>query len=514
MLNTGVNVEYKANCFTLNYITGFQHLQDRMFLDQDFIADDIYTLEQKQNLNIISQELTMKSHSGAFWEWLNGISASKQWLKTTGPVTFKEDGVKFLQNNINSYMPDLSAKGITSMGVTINDPQLLMSGRFQTPITNLAIFHQSTLNFTKAFSATIGVRLDHEHNSITYNSTGAINYDFNMTSGRMPLSLRNLSATPSFVGKTSHNYLEVLPKVALKWQASPNVMLYTSAAKGHRSGGYNVQMFSDLLQESMRNQMMQGIKDETNRTLDRYAQMGMPANVINSIKAGLDQMPIGQTPDVNKTVTFKPEFSWNYEVGTKIKLLGGSLNIDFATFFTTIRDQQIARFANSGLGRMMVNVGRSRSYGVEANMRYTPTRDLTIWGTYGYTHATFTKHDAGNGTNYRGNFVPFIPRHTICAGADYTFWKPQHSWLKSLTLGADIKANGRIYWTESNSASQSLYTTMGTHLLADLGKCEINLWGKNLTNKHYSSFYFESMNRKFIQKGKPIQVGIDISLKF
>ena len=514
MLNTGVNVEYKANCFTLNYITGFQHLQDRMFLDQDFIADDIYTLEQKQNLNIISQELTMKSHSGAFWEWLNGISASKQWLKTTGPVTFKEDGVKFLQNNINSYMPDLSAKGITSMGVTINDPQLLMSGRFQTPITNLAIFHQSTLNFTKTFSATIGVRLDHEHNSITYNSTGAINYDFNMTSGRMPLSLRNLSATPSFIGKTSHNYLEVLPKVALKWQASPTVMLYTSAAKGHRSGGYNVQMFSDLLQESMRNKMMQGIKDETNRTLDRYAQMGMPANVINSIKAGLDQMPIGQTPDVNKTVTFKPEFSWNYEVGTKIKLLGGSLNIDFATFFTTIRDQQIARFANSGLGRMMVNVGRSRSYGVETNMRYTPTRDLTIWGTYGYTHATFTKHDAGNGTNYRGNFVPFIPRHTICAGADYTFWKPQCSWLKSLTLGADVKANGRIYWTESNSASQSLYTTIGTHLLADLGKCEINLWGKNLTNKHYSSFYFESMNRKFIQKGKPIQVGIDISLKF
>ena len=514
MLNAGVNIEYKANRFTLNYITGFQHLQDRMFLDQDFIADDIYTLEQKQNLNIISQELTMKSLGGTFWEWLNGISASKQWLKTTGPVTFNEEGVKFLQNNINSYMPDLSDKGITSMGVTINNPALVMGGRFQTPVTNLAAFHQSTLNFSKTFSATIGVRLDHEHNSIAYNSAGAINYGFNMTSGRMPLSLHDLNASPSFVGKTSHNYLEVLPKVALKWQASPNVMLYTSAAKGHRSGGYNVQMFSDLLQESMRNEMMQGIKDETNRTLDRYAQMGMPAHVINSIKAGLDQMPAGQATDVNKTVTFKPEYSWNYELGTKIKLLGGSLRIDFATFYATIRNQQIARFANSGLGRMMVNAGRSRSYGVEANVRYTPSRDLTLWGGYGYTHATFTKHDAGNGTNYRGNFVPFIPRHTVCAGADYTFWKPQHTLLKSLTFGADIKANGRIYWTESNNASQSLYTTLGAHLLADLGKCEINLWGKNLTNKHYQSFYFESMNRKFVQKGKPLHVGIDVSLKF
>lgn len=514
MLNAGGSVEYRADKFTVNYIAGFQHLQDRMFMDQDFIADDIYTLEQKQNLNILSQELTIKNHAGNFWQWLNGISTSKQWLTTTGPVTFKGDGVTFLENNINSYLPDLSDKGISSMVVSINNPDIVMGGQFKTPVTNLAAFHQSTLNFTKQFSATIGVRLDHEHNSLSYNSAGDIDYNFCMTSGRMPLNLRNLKASPAFHGKTSNNYLEVLPKLTLKLKVNDNIMLYTSAAKGHRSGGYNVQMFSDLLQESMRNQMMQGIKDETNSTLDKYAQMGMPATVINTIKGALDKMPVGSQPNVNNAVTFKPEYSWNYELGSRMKLFDGTLQVDLALFLATIRNQQIARFANSGLGRMMVNAGRSRSYGIEATLRYTPTKDITAWINYGFTHATFTKHYAGNDNDYSGNYVPFIPCHTICVGADYTLYKSANGLIKSLTYGADLKANGRIYWTESNDASQAIYTTLSSHLLLNLGACEVNLWGKNLTNKHYTAFYFESMNRKFAQKGKPIQVGFDVRLKF
>lgn len=514
MLNTGLNLEYRADNFTLNAVTGFQHLADRMFLDQDFISDDIYTIEQEQQLSILSQEITAKSNAGNFWEWVNGVSASRQWLRTSGPVTFKTDGVSMLQNNINAYMPDLSDKGITSMGVSLNDPAIVMGGRFQTPVTNLAAFHQSTFNLTKKFAATVGIRLDYEHNSLDYNAPGLINYDFKMTSGRMPINLNGLSAAPQFRGKLSDDYVEALPKVALKYQASKEVMIYASASKGHRSGGYNIQMFSDLLQESMSNLMMQGIKDETFRTLDQYAQMGMPPHIINLIKEGLNQMPVGQTPDVSRSVVFKPEYSWNYEAGTRIKLPDNKLLFDFAMFYTTIRDQQIARFAQSGLGRMMVNAGRSRSYGVEASVRYNPTDHLATWANYGYTHATFTHYNAGNGNDHTGNFVPFIPRHTINLGADYTLFESTGKRLQSVTTGVDMSANGRIYWTESNSASQSVYTTLNAHVLFDFGNCELNLWGKNLTNKHYHSFYFESMNRAYAQKGKPVQVGFDLNIKF
>ncbi len=514
MTNAGISVEYRASKASFNYTAGWQRLQDRMFMDQDFIADDIYTLEQKQLLNTISQELTIKNHEGSFWQWLNGISAVKQWLRTTSPVIFRTDGVTFLQNNINSYMPDLSDKGISSMGVAINDSRITMGGNFRTPETNLAVFHQSTFNFTKAFSATIGLRLDHDHNSLAYNSAGTINYDFSMTSGRMPLNLTDLKASPAFQGKLSDNNLQVLPKLAFKYQPNDDLMLYASAAKGHRTGGYNVQMFSDLLQESMRGEMTQGIKDATNRTLDQYAQMGMPASIINKIKAGLDQMPSSEAPDVNSAVAFKPEFSWNYEVGTRLKLLGGTLHTEAALFFTTIRDQQIARFAPNGLGRIMVNAGRSRSYGAEVTLRYVPSDKITAWVNYGYTHATFTKHDAGTGKDYTGNRIPFIPLHTLNAGADYMVWASRGAMLKSATIGADIRVCGRTYWTEANNSSQSTYAVVGAHALFNLGICEINLWGKNLAGKDYHSFCFETMNRRYVQKGKPRQFGIDLRFKF
>ncbi|MBO4729975.1 MAG: TonB-dependent receptor, partial [Bacteroidaceae bacterium] len=274
------------------------------------------------------------------------------------------------------------------------------------------------------------------------------------------------------------------------------------------------------LQGAMRNDMIQGIKDGANATLDRYAQMGMPERVIQMIQAGLDQMPAGgEMADVQDVVTFKPEYSWTYEIGAKLDLSKylnspfSMFNVQCSMFLTTVRDQQIARFVESGMGRMMVNAGRSRNWGAELSVRFAPTERLTTWADYGFTRATFTKYDDGSGTDYTGNYVPFIPRHTISVGADYTL-PISSGQLKALTLGLNTLGAGRIYWTETNDASQALYFTFGAHALLDFGGCEINFWGRNLTDKHYHAFYFESMNRSFIQKGKPLQVGVDVNVKF
>ena len=209
-------------------------------------------------------------------------------------------------------------------------------------------------------------------------------------------------------------------------------------------------------------------------------------------------------------------------------LLEKALNIDFALFYSTIRNQQVSRFVQSGLGRMMVNAGRSRSYGLELGIKYAPTTTIQAWANYGFTHAIFTRYDAGNDTDYTGNRVPFIPKHTLNLGADYVAYKSHNSFngneftsafrypslVKSVTLGASFGATGRIYWNESNTASQALYTTLNAHALIDFGCFTLNLWGSNLTNRHYQTFYFESMNRGYEQKGRPIQVGFDLKVLF
>ena len=137
---------------------------------------------------------------------------------------------------------------------------------------------------------------------------------------------------------------------------------------------------------------------------------------------------------------------------------------------------------------------------------------LFITLNYGYTHATFHRYDAGNGADYSGNKVPFIPEHTMGLVADYKL--PLHNEsLRSITIGANANGFGRIYWTESNNAYQNFYATLGSHVLLDFGTCELNLWGKNLTQTNYKTFYFESMSKGFYQKGYPMQIGFDLTFK-
>ena len=323
--------------------------------------------------------------------------------------------------------------------------------------------------------------------------------------GRVMPQFRGLEVNPRYEGKLKDDHVEVLPKGTVKYAWTDNNFVYLSAAKGHRPGGYNIQMFSDILQSSMQTEMM---------------------NQVGGSRGGAHTDDA--TPDIKGTVTYKPEFSWTYELGTKQTHLDGSLTLEGALFLTTVRDQQIARFSDNGLGRMMVNGQRthaeqavaphkqpcclrSRNWGLEASVRYNPTERLTTWADYGFTRATFTKYDDGN-NNYTGNYVPFIPRNTLSLGADYKF-----SILNSqcsMVLGVNALGAGRIYWTEANNASQPMYFTFGTHALFDFGNWEVNIWGRNLTDKHYHTFYFESMSRAYAQKGKPLQVGVDVNLRF
>lgn len=51
----------KPRISSLSAVTGYQHLKDRMFLDQDFTEKNIFNLTQKQKLNTISEEIVLKS---------------------------------------------------------------------------------------------------------------------------------------------------------------------------------------------------------------------------------------------------------------------------------------------------------------------------------------------------------------------------------------------------------------------------------------------------------------------
>lgn len=521
LMNSGVNIEYQARSFILSAVTGYQNLNDRMFLDQDFTEQDIYNIEQKQKVNTLSEEIILKSKPGKNWQWATGAFGFYQWLHTTGPVLFKKQGIKtMIEDNANAAFAGIAEKGGPTMKMALNNPDLNVGGTFDTPTISGALYHQSTFNnlLVEGLSFTAGLRLDYEKVSMKYNSVSTpIDFDFSlhMKQGPMELNLadQHMQAPTSFIGKLSTDYVQLLPKFALQYEWNKRNNVYLTATRGYRSGGFNIQMFSDLSRNEMQRAMMNGILES--EKLGKHPQWG------GMITKMMEPM-IPEADDIKGSTVYKPEYSWNYEIGSHLTLWDGKLWADLAAFYMDTRDQQLSQFAKSGLGRITINAGKSHSYGFEAALRTSITDALSLNATYGYTYATFTDYVIREKTgeemtetaNYNGKYVPFVPKHTMNVGGEYTFNCKQSAFFNRVILQANYNAAGRIYWTEQNNVSQSFYGTLNARVNLEKGNAMISFWARNLLDRDYDAFYFETMNKGFAQKGRPAQFGVDLRCRF
>ena len=186
-----------------------------------------------------------------------------------------------------------------------------------------------------------------------------------------------------------------------------------------------------------------------------------------------------------------------------------------------IRDLQLTSFAENGSGRMITNGGKANSYGVELSLRSRITDGLTADLNYGFTRATFrdyifTDKDENSQivkTDCKDNFIPYTPRHTVSLGLQYT--KLLHrKMVDQFTASAQFTGAGKIFWTEKNDISQPFYGLVNAKVGGRKGIVNLNLWSRNITNTDYQAFYFESFNQSFIQKGKPFQIGGEITVTF
>ena len=501
LLNGGLNIEHQAENFILSSVTGFQYLKDEMNLDQDFTRKNVYTMSQRQNSKTISEEIVLKSKPGRRWQWTTGVSGFYQWLDTEGPVTFHEDGISSLmEDNVNGIFKKIKEEKpmMPDMSLDITDNNILIGGNFKSPMLSTGIYHQSTINdiIFEGLSFTAGLRMEYERYWLDYNSNANINFDFKISV--MPMPFKDLKSSPNVNGNISHDYIQLLPKFALQYDFNKNNNIYASVTKGYRSGGYNIQMFSEIVQGEMINGMIAALDEKSH---------GMVSQM------GGDKIPHYEY-DIQETTMYKPEYSWNYEIGSHMTLFDGRLQADVAAFYMDTHDQQISRFAASGLGRVTVNAGKSRSIGGELALKAQITDNFILNGNYGYTHATFTDYVVSDEVNYNDNYVPFVPKHTFTVGGQYIFRMKSGAWLDNIIVNANYKGAGRIYWTEQNNAYQDLYGTLNGRISLNKGNGQVGIWINNALNTDYQAFYFESMNRGFAQMGRPMQIGVDLRCRF
>lgn len=254
------------------------------------------------------------------------------------------------------------------------------------------------------------------------------------------------------------NFSQVTPKIALQYLFPSTGMVYTTVTKGYKTGGFNTSFERDE---------------------DR---------------------------------SFKPESSWNYELGAKHPFLDKRLNAEIALFWIDWKNQQISQPLPSGKGSMLKNAGRSESKGIEVSLQGNPFNGCMLQANYGFTQAKFKKYTNKN-VDYAGHFLPMVPSHTFALGADYTISNVCRQ-IDRLTVSTSYTGTGRIYWREDNKISQPYYGLLNAKVSVTKGFATFAIWAKNITNTKYTTFYFESMGKGLAQQGRPFTIGANVAVAF
>lgn len=320
--------------------------------------------------------------------------------------------------------------------------ELTLGSEFTSRNHGLALYHQSSCKLGR-WNITAGVRVDYEHAALDYVSSCETGYDvIDASDGSL---YKHFDVNLNESGHLSKSFWEVLPKVAVTYNASNNSRVYISAARGYKAGGFNTQMFSDVLQQRL-----------------------------------MYSMGIGYEYDVDDVVTYKPEHSWTFEGGgTHLEWLSGALRLDATLFCILCTDQQLTMFPDgTTTGRVMTNAGKTRSYGVEIALNFKPTRNIEIGASYGHTNARFVEFNNGQ-EDFAKKIIPYAPQNTIFAQANYTI-PVGCGWLQRIVIGASVKGAGRIYWNEANDEWQDLYALLGATVRLEWSGMSLDLWGENL----------------------------------
>ena len=541
MLNTGLGVSYEMPRLLFTSTTSYQYLNDLMLMDQDYMQPDYLRLTQRQKMNAVTQEFVLRSNNKGLmsliiperWQHATGLFGSYQWLHTNAPVNFGDAITGPIGNAITNAMrgamqgsmyprmyqqmlEQMIAQGMPQAvaekqaaaaaqkavdaalaGVTMS-AEMAVPEQFKTPSLNLAAFHESNILLADNLKLTLGLRFNVDKVKIEYDALAYMN----MTGGTAERQA-TYHLTSHVLDNLSKTYTQLLPKFGLTYTLDETIgNIYALVSKGYRAGGYNIQMFSDILQTDLnahRQDAMRGDYD-VEHTADDYAAIA-------------------------ETISYEPEESWNYEVGTHLNLFDSQVHLDLALFYMQIRNQQLSQMSSLyNYGRIMVNAGKSHSCGLEATLRGRAFDNALDWSVaYGFTNAKFDEYSAQKGNSYsslgteafsdidyKDNYVPFVPQHTFSAMADYHIGR--------LTFGANVSGQGKTWWDEANTYSQKFYALLGAHADYDFGPVVVSLWGRNLTDTKFNTFAVASSaaggQRYFAQQANPLHAGIDVRIHF
>jgi len=213
----------------------------------------------------------------------------------------------------------------------------------------------------------------------------------------------------------------VNPKVTISYDVNDDMLIYALASKGFRYGGIN-----GAIPESV--------------CADELAEVEREGGDVRF---------------------FAPDSLWNYEAGTKGTAAGGALSYSASYFLIKWDDMQTSRSFDCGFG-FRENVGKATSSGLELELHAAVTENLVLGFGGAYINAELDE-DVPNLNAEEGDQVPYVPRLSFSASADYSF--PLTDRLQGILWG-NVQYTGDRH-TEFNHDPTTNYRKMDAYTVAN-----------------------------------------------
>ncbi|MDX2276717.1 MAG: TonB-dependent receptor [Hyphomonadaceae bacterium] len=308
---------------------------------------------------------------------------------------------------------------------------------------SVALFAQGEYFITDALSVVAGLRWTQEEKDyrLTDYWTASASYDPNVSANAPIIGVPFFS--DPFTVDDSSDYDALTPKFGINYRLD-NMLLYASATRGFKSGGYDY----------------------------------------------------GSNNPIDAANGYDPEYLWAYELGAKTSWFQDRLRANVTAFYYDYTDMQVQSFRN--FGALTQNAGTSEVQGLELELSARPTSNLDLYANIAYLDATYQDYE-GAFTNTLGTFsadgkrLNNAPEWAVTAGGRYTWDIGSYG---EMFVGADVRYQDKVYFTAANNGvngvtnypqQQDAYTVLDARLgwTAPGGDWDATLIGSNLTDEEY-----------------------------
>ncbi len=314
--------------------------------------------------------------------------------------------------------------------------------------TSWAVFTEGTYRLGPKLSTTLGVRYSRDDKELAYVNVNAF--------GVIDSDLHNAG-----------DWDAVTPRFSLAYQAKDDLLLYFTASRGYKSGGFNG-------------------RPQQRQVLD----------------------------------PFDPETVWAYEVGLKSDWLDRRLRLNGSAFFSDYDDIHFAASLDVDGVPVFVtqNAGRAEISGFELELTSYPATGLEVSAGVGYTDTELTElHPTVPAGLRQGGMLPKAPEWTANGAIQYAFRLGRR---RSIVARADYSYRSKVWNDLANTPeiAQDAYSLVNARLLyaPSSDRWDVAAFVTNLTDEEYleRGFNGAAFGTHLGIAGRPREWGLAAQVRF